>query len=134
MASSLRGGARALRRFPVLYGLAWALFYAVIGVLVVTLWAHVWPLSTRQLSTAAYIVHCIAVLLGSIAGSRAAGERGWYYGGVIGLIYALVMMCIGFVVYSTFSFDAGGLLRILLMALIGAFGGMIGVNTGSSRI
>lgn len=134
MDSSVRDSARALRRFPILYGLVWALFYAVIGILLVSLWAHWRPLSASHLTTAAYVIHCISVLFGAIVGSRAAGERGWYYGGMVGLFYAIVMLCIGLAIYNTFSFDAGGLFRVLLMALIGAFGGIIGVNTGKHRV
>ncbi|MDQ0188735.1 TIGR04086 family membrane protein [Alicyclobacillus cycloheptanicus] len=129
----MNGSIRSLRKFPILYGLAWSLFYAVIGILLVSLWAHVHPMSPKTLVMAAYIIHCAAVLLGAIAGSRAAQERGWYYGGMSGLFYAIVMICIGLFAYNTFSLDAGGLFRVLLMALIGAFGGIIGVNTGSTR-
>lgn len=131
MESGMRTSTRALRRFPILYGLVWALFYAVVGILAVALWAHMRPLSASTITTLAYVIHCISVLLGSIAASRAAGERGWYSGGIVGLFYALVMLGIGLVVYNTFSWDASGLFRVLLMALIGAFGGIIGVNTAS---
>ncbi|WDL96184.1 TIGR04086 family membrane protein [Alicyclobacillus sp. ALC3] len=133
MESSMRSSPRALRRFPILYGLVWALFYAVIGVLAVSLWVHVHPLATSTITTLAYIIHCASVLFGSIAASRAAGERGWYSGGMVGLLYALLMLGIGLVVYSTFSWDATGLFHVLLMALIGAFGGIIGVNAGGGN-
>lgn len=39
------------------------------------------------------------------------------------------MILIGVIVYNTFSMDPSGLFRVLVMALIGAFGGIIGVNT-----
>lgn len=133
MDTSLRSTVHALRRFPILYGVAWALFFAVIGTLLVSFWAHFGTLTDSNMRVAAYVVHCIAILIGAVSGSRAAEERGWYYGGIIGIVYALIMICIGVVVYNTFSMDAGGLFRVLLMALIGAFGGIIGVNTGGRR-
>lgn len=120
---------RSLRRFPILYGVTWGLFVAVIGTLLISFWAHFGTLTEGHMVIAAYVVHCIAVLFGALSGSRAANERGWYYGGVIGIVYALIMICIGLFVYNTFSMHAGGLFRFLLMALIGAFGGIIGVNT-----
>lgn len=128
---SFRTSVRSLRRFPVLYGLAWALFTAVIGTLTVSLWAHFHALSNGAITVAAYIIHCLAVLAGAVCASRASSERGWYYGGLTGFVYALLMVCIGLVVYNTFSVDSGGLFRILLMAVIGAFGGIIGVNTST---
>jgi putative membrane protein (TIGR04086 family) len=131
MELSIRGTLRVLRKSPTLYGLAWALFLAVIGILGVALWAHFNDPSAGQMVFAAYIIHCIAILFGGITGSRAAAERGWYYGGLVGLLYAAIMVCIGLVVYNTFSVDVNGLFRILLMTLIGCFGGIIGVNTVS---
>jgi len=131
--AALTGGMRALRRFPVFYGLAWSLFIAVIGTLLVSLWAHFANLSDTHVTVAAYVVHCLAVLFGAMRASRCAEERGWYYGGVTGLLYAIVMVLIGIIVYNTFTLDASGLFRVLVMALIGAFGGIIGVNTGANR-
>lgn len=131
MSSAVRGAMSVVKRVPVLYGLTYALFWAVLGAIVMTLWAHFGNLSNSGLVVGAYIVHCIAVLIGAIAGSRAASERGWYYGGLVGLIYALIMVALSLLVYSSFSFDASGLFRVLIMALIGAFGGILGVATQS---
>ncbi|MCL6548919.1 MAG: TIGR04086 family membrane protein [Alicyclobacillus sp.] len=124
---------RTLRRFPILYGLGWALFVAAVCTLLVSVAAHFIALGDRKLVVAAYVIHCAAVLIGALAASRAAAERGWYYGGLTGLIYAVLMVCLGLVIDNTFSIDAGGLFRVLLMAVIGAFGGMIGVGTKGDR-
>jgi putative membrane protein (TIGR04086 family) len=125
----VRGAMSVVRRVPVLYGLTYALFWAVIGAVIITLWAHFGSMTNRGVMIGAYIVHCLAVLFGAIAGSRAASERGWYYGGMTGLIYALIMVGLSLLVYSSFSFDAQGLFRVLIMALIGAFGGILGAAT-----
>ncbi|GMA51938.1 hypothetical protein GCM10025857_32950 [Alicyclobacillus contaminans] len=129
METSVRGTLHALRRYPVLYGLAFSLWWALVGIVCVAGWAHLGLPSDGQLLAAAYTTHCAAILLGAIAGSRAAAERGWFYGGMVGLVYALVMVAIGLVVFTTFTLDARGLFRLLVMCLIGCFGGIIGVNT-----
>jgi putative membrane protein (TIGR04086 family) len=123
---AVRGAMSVVRRVPVLYGLTYALFWAVIGAIVVTMLAHFGNLSNRGLVIGAYLIHCISVLIGAMAGSRAASDRGWYYGGLVGLIYALIMVLLSLLIYSSFSFDAAGLFRVLIMALIGAFGGILG--------
>jgi putative membrane protein (TIGR04086 family) len=130
MASS--GTMQTLRRFPVLYGITWALLWAVICTLILASWAHFGSLSDWHVIIGAYIMHCVASLAGGIAASRAAMERGWYYGGLVGLTYAVIMVLIGLLIYNTFTIDGGGLFRVLLMALIGAFGGIIGVNSQHS--
>ncbi|MCL6444539.1 MAG: TIGR04086 family membrane protein [Alicyclobacillus sp.] len=129
MEPSIGGTMRTLRRFPILYGVAWGLFVAVVGTLLVSFWVHFGQPGDGHIVVAAYVIHCIAVLCAGVVASRRAGERGWDYGGISGLVYALIMVCIGLAVYNTFSLDAGGLFRVLLMAVIGAFSGIIGVNT-----
>ncbi|GMA59838.1 TIGR04086 family membrane protein [Alicyclobacillus fastidiosus] len=119
----------ALRRYPVLYGCFWALLLAAIGIILVFLLAQFGNLQARGITAAAYIIHCIAVFFGSLAASRAARSRGWFYGGLTGLLYALLMVAIGLFVYNTFTVDPSGLFRVFLMAVIGAFGGMIGMAT-----
>lgn len=117
-----------LQRFPIVYGLTWSLFVAAAGTLILVIWAHFSDLSNSTLLNMVYVLHCSAVLYGSISGSRIARERGWYYGGIIGLTYALLMVLISLMIYNTFALDAAGVFRILLMTLIGAFGGIIGIN------
>lgn len=124
---AIRGSFSTLRRFPVVYGVVLALIWALIGAGVVAVWAQIHALTDNQLTAYAYVVHCVSVLFGALGASRAANERGWYYGGMAGLFYALVMVVLSLIVYNTFSFDATGLFRVLLMTLIGAFGGILGV-------
>ncbi len=132
VAGAITNGMRKLRKLPILYGTAWALFFAVIGILITFLWAHYGSATNSQLAIAAYLIHCLAVLFGSIAASRCKEEKGWYYGGLTGIFYAVIMVVIGLIAYNTLSMDPAGLFRILLMALIGAFGGILGINTRNS--
>ncbi|SIT07132.1 TIGR04086 family membrane protein [Alicyclobacillus vulcanalis] len=115
-----------LRAIPVVYGIVWSLCIALCGTLVVFLMAHYGEWSPERITTAAYVVHCIAVMWGAIAAARQAQGHGWFHGGATGLIYAILMVAIGLVVDNTFTFDASGLFRILLMSVIGAFGGVMG--------
>lgn len=117
-----------IRRLPLLYGLAWSLFYAVTGTIFVGIWAHYSILSANAVIVSIYVVHGVAIFIGSFTASRHAGVRGWFYGGVTALMYSVIMVVLGFVVYNTFMLDAPGLLRICILTLVGAFSGMIGVN------
>jgi len=133
MDTKVQNTVRSLRRFPTLYGLAWALFIAAIGTLIVSLWAHFGNLSDSHMVAAAYVIHCLAVICGGFTSSKCARERGWYHGALTGFIYAVLMTGIGIVVYNTFDMSAGGLFRALLMVLMGAFGGIMGVNSGNEK-
>ncbi|WP_062307502.1 TIGR04086 family membrane protein [Alicyclobacillus sendaiensis] len=115
-----------LRAIPVVYGTVWSLCVALVGTLVVFLMAHYGEWGPERITTAAYVVHCLAVLFGAIAAARQDQGRGWFHGGATGLLYAIIMVAIGLFVDNTFTFDASGLFRILLMSVIGAFGGVLG--------
>jgi putative membrane protein (TIGR04086 family) len=124
-----RGAWANFRRFPLLYGLATALFWALLGTLCIGVYAHTAMPTDRTMVIAKYTIHCIAIFFGSLSASRSAGRRGWYYGGATALMYSFLMLCIGMVAYDTFSFDAAGWLRALVLTAVGAFCGVIGVNT-----
>lgn len=128
MAATLGGRVQSVRRFPILYGTAWSLFVAVIGTLAVSLWVQYSHISDVHLVALAYVIHCLAVLVGSVHAGRSTSDKGWFSGGVTGLVYAVLMIIIGVTLYNTFSIDKAGLFRVLLMVFIGAFGGIIGRN------
>ncbi len=117
-----------MQRFPILYGLAWALLWSIVGILGVALWTHLTVMTPVKVVTGAYVVHCVSAILGGFVASRAAGKRGWFQGGMVGLLYALVMLLLSLVVYNAFPTDASGLFRVLLLTLMGAFAGVLGVN------
>lgn len=121
-----------LRSIPVVYGCLWSLFIALLGTIIVFLLAEYAGLQAAGMTVAAYIIHCFAVLFGGMASARQVESRGWFHGGATGLLYALFMVSIGLFVYNTFTMDASGLFRVLLMAVIGAFGGMIGLAARDS--
>lgn len=117
-----------ISRFPILRGSFVAFLLASIGTVIVFLLAQYGNLSDHDITIAAYVIHCFAVLFGAMSASKVANERGWFYGGLTGLLYALCMVAIGLFVYNTFTIDASGLFRVLLMGVIGAFGGIIGLS------
>lgn len=77
---------------------------------------------------AAYTINAVSALAGAVIAARSAGTRGWYYGGMTALIFSAVLALIGSLVDFSAAFQGETLVRIAILALIGAFGGMIGVN------
>ncbi|RIV28636.1 TIGR04086 family membrane protein [Alicyclobacillaceae bacterium I2511] len=129
MKTALSPRLNLMRRFPILYGLAWALLWSMVGILIIALWAHLTVMTPTKVVIGAYGVHCLSAILGGFVASRAANERGWFQGGMVGLLYALIMLLLSLVVYNAFPTDASGLFRVLLLTLMGAFAGVLGVNT-----
>jgi len=116
------------RGTPVLYGLVASFVTALISILITTLvmgWSSV---AEAKLGTITYVLNMAAVVVGSFIAARSAGNKGWYYGGLTGLLYAVLITLLGLLMVATAEFNMNNLIQVILMGLVGAFGGMIGVN------
>lgn len=112
---------------PTVSGLWYAFLWMMIGALILSLLLQGEMLDEPELALYTYLVHGIAVLFGGIVSGKRAKQRGWYQGGLTGLLYVVLLLLISFL-----ALDTSLMLRdCILLApglVIGAFGGMIGVN------
>lgn len=90
-------------------------------------------LSETTLPYSAYTINALSALIGALLAARAAGERGWYYGGVSALLFSAVLAIIGSLVDFSAAFQLETIVRIAIIGLIGSFGGVIGVNFSRGR-
>ena len=125
---SLSEYAPNFRGTPVLYGIVAALVTAFILILLTTLVMGWTSISEAKLSTITYVMNMIAAVVGSMIAAREAGQRGWYYGGLTGLAYAVLITLLGLLMVQGPIFNLNNLFHTILLGLIGGFGGMIGVN------
>ncbi|SHE46979.1 putative membrane protein, TIGR04086 family [Seinonella peptonophila] len=95
--------------------------------LIVTCLLRFTPLSEKTLPSIAYIVNVISLFLGGYFSGKAAGTRGWLFGGLQGLIYATVLILIAFLAFDTVTQLHPTLLCIWGFVL-SALGGILGVN------
>lgn len=79
-----------------------------------------------------YLVHIIALFIGGWTAGRRSGRKGWYYGGLTGFCYAMLVLVIGFL-----AMDAGITLQKLILVAAacacGALGGIFGVNMSRNK-
>ncbi|MDP9727267.1 TIGR04086 family membrane protein [Alicyclobacillus tolerans] len=117
------------KTYPVLLGISVAIVLSIAGILI-SLWlAESYEWDDGMMITSSYIVHALATVCGAYAASRhTVSKPGWYVGGMTGFFFSLIMTGIGFWSFHTFTLDAGGVLRILLMTLAGSFVGIIGAH------
>lgn len=112
---------------PILAGLFYAFLVMSIAAVITSLILLLTSQNEDALSTYAYIIHSLSLLLGGWIAGKKAEEKGWYYGGLFGLIYSVIVFVIGFL-----GFDKGldwSMLAFLLAAFfLGALGGVVGVN------
>lgn len=116
------------RGAPVLYGIVAALVTAFILILLTTFVMGWTSIPEAKLGAITYVMNMIAALVGSMMAAREARQRGWYYGGLTGLAYAVLVTLLGLLMVQGPIFNLNSLFHTILLGLIGGFGGMIGVN------
>ncbi len=116
----------------VFTGLLYTLVLVLTGALVTALLLSFTTIRESSLPYFTYVINVLGLLLGGFITGRRCGGKGWYYGGLTGLSYFLLVLLVGFL-----GFDVPMQLMTLLY-LVGAFfisavGGILGVNSGSKR-
>lgn len=112
---------------PLLSGTVTAFVWLCIGAVVASLIVVMTDIREETVSLAAFLIHGIASVFGGFSSGRRAGSKGWYHGFVLGIVYTLIVVLVGFL-----GFDAGmgrdTAILLSIAAFAGTFGGMIGVN------
>ncbi|BCJ88130.1 TIGR04086 family membrane protein [Effusibacillus dendaii] len=113
---------------PILTGLLYALIIAF-GAVILSAMTITWTaIPESKLPVITYIINVAAALIGSFTAARKAGERGWYYGGITGLIYSVLITILGLMLVSA-AFTLHNVVQIAILSAIGGLGGVIGVNS-----
>ncbi|MEJ8545699.1 TIGR04086 family membrane protein [Brevibacillus borstelensis] len=116
----------------VFAGLLYTLGLVLLGALMAALLLSFTSIRESSLPYFTYVINVIGLLVGGYVTGRRCGGKGWYYGGLTGLFYFLLVSLIGFL-----GFDAP-MQWVTFLYLIGAFllasiGGIMGVNAASKR-
>lgn len=111
--------------------IGWGLFVATLlvfaGSLLTATVLRFTSVSEQTLSYWTYGTSVIALLIGGFVSGRHSGQRGWYYGGMTGLLYGTLIWIIGFLGFDA-SFNAATLWFLVMAFLCAALGGILGVN------
>ncbi|MFD2612599.1 TIGR04086 family membrane protein [Paenibacillus gansuensis] len=112
---------------PLLSGFVTGLLWLTAGTVLLSLVLTYTGMKEESLPSYIYTLHGIAILFGGLSAGRKSRQKGWYYGGLTGLMYGLFIFIVGFL-----GFDAGVTLSTLVSTAAsfaaGAVGGMLGVN------
>lgn len=114
-------------RSPILSGLLLMLFIVLIGSIVVSLVIQFTEVSESRMPLLTYIVNAVSLLSGGFVAGIKAKERGWFYGGMTGVIYILILTLIAYLAFDlVLTFKT--LVTMISSFAISAIGGIFGVN------
>jgi len=116
----------------VITGLVSTFGLVLIGSLLTALLLAFTSLRESTLPYFTYTINVISLLIGGFITGRRCGGKGWYYGGLTGAAYFLLVLLVGFL-----GFDApmqfSTLFYLFGAFILAALGGVIGVNSTSKR-
>ncbi|WP_010270738.1 TIGR04086 family membrane protein [Paenibacillus senegalensis] len=112
---------------PILAGLFYAFIVMSIAAVITSLILLLTSQNEDALSAYAYLIHSLSLLLGGWIAGKKAEEKGWYYGGLFGLIYSVIVFVIGFLGFDK-GLDWNMLAFVVAAFFLGALGGVVGVN------
>ncbi|WP_368666300.1 TIGR04086 family membrane protein [Ammoniphilus sp. CFH 90114] len=112
---------------PILTGTLTTLGLVLVGSLITSLLLHFSSLSEFSLSYFTYTVNGISLLIGGLIAGKQGGHKGWYFGGLTGMVYFVLLVLIGFLAFDMTP-HLSALLYLAIAFLVGAVGGIFGVN------
>ncbi len=111
-----------------LKGVFLALLFSLIALLLIALALYLTELSEKIALYLVYGTSIAAILWGSSYATRRIGARGWLNGGIIGLLYVLLMLGGGFIIVEDMAMGWSLAVKLFIGFILGALGGMWGVN------
>lgn len=118
----------------VVQGVIFALVILVGAFAILALVYTYTPMPDRFLSPAVNVIGITDLLISGIITSLKAGNRGWLHGAFAGLLYALVRYGAGLAVFKCYVPSEGILQTFLFSALLGAIGGIAGINIAGKSL
>ncbi len=112
----------------ILKSIAFAFVLSVVLLLVVTLLLTFTPIKEDALPIFSTAIMIISIASGSIYMAFKAEEKGWLNGGIVGILYFLILLLANYLFIKPFVLDIYTLAKFFVSLAAGVIGGMIGVN------
>ena len=85
-------------------------------------------LSEGIIPMATSIIMILSIGYGGIYVAAHIRKRGWLHGAMMGLVYTLILIVLSKIFIIDYSMNLVGYYKIILNAITGAIGGMVGIN------
>ncbi|NLY37933.1 MAG: TIGR04086 family membrane protein [Firmicutes bacterium] len=112
----------------LLKAVALALILSVVLLFIAALVFYFTAVSEKITPYLVFGVSLVAIITGSSYAGKHIGTRGWLYGGIVGLIYVILMLATGIFIRDSVAVNLNLITKLFLGFVFGAIGGMWGVN------
>lgn len=114
-------------KLPMLAGFIYTFIIVFLGAIITSFMLAFTDTRESTLPSVVYTVNGLALFVGGFVSGKRGGEKGWYYGGMTGILYYLFIVLISFLGFDA-KLGLSHLYYLLFAFLVAAFGGIIGVN------
>ncbi|MCS7458697.1 TIGR04086 family membrane protein [Paenibacillus doosanensis] len=116
-----------MKQSPLLSGLMYSMIFMLLGTLMISLLMLATSLQESSLFGYTMSIHGVAMFIGGIVSGKRSGTRGWYHGGILGVVYCIIVCIVGFLAYDS-GLTEQTLYLLGLTFGAGSLGGILGVN------
>jgi putative membrane protein (TIGR04086 family) len=74
------------------------------------------------------IIMMVSITTGSIYAGKKINEKGWVNGGLVGILYYMILVILSIILLKTFSIDLFSITKLFIAFITGVIGGIIGIN------
>ncbi|TDX45431.1 TIGR04086 family membrane protein [Orenia marismortui] len=117
----------AVKVSSILRGLVVSLILLLMGSVVLGIIISLSNAVNNSVSKILFILNYLSVFVGGSVAAYSAGGKGWINGGLVGLIYMLMIILLGSL-WNPIIISLSLVSRVVIGFLVSALGGMIGVN------
>lgn len=103
------------------------LIIVLLGSLIVSFIFQFTSVSESKMPIFTYVVNALSLLTGGFVAGFKAKERGWFFGGMTGILYTIILILIAFLAFDV-ALTIKTLVSMISSFAIAAIGGIFGVN------
>ena len=112
----------------IIKGSVVAIVITVIGLLILSLILTYTNVKESVEMPFVIVIMAISIIIGSIISTRQVNKKGMVNGGLVGLIYILIIYILSSIFVTSFSINVHSLITMIVAIITGILGGIIGVN------
>jgi putative membrane protein (TIGR04086 family) len=117
---------------PILSGLLTVIVILLSASIFLSLVAHLSSVKESTLQSITVPITLITLFIGGFIAGRRSGAKGWYYGGLTGLSFLILIWLVSFLGFDA-SFSLKNVLTYASYLVLAICGGVIGVNMSPNR-
>ncbi len=115
--------------FQLIKGIIIGLLFSIIFLVMAVTIFYFTPLSENYIPLCVFAISVVGIIISSFHTGKSIGTHGWLNGGLVGLGYVLVLVCLGEIVLEEVLLDYNIFSKMFIGFVIGLLGGVWGVNS-----